>query len=152
MKIAGLAEQLAAPVDHRFDMGVAQFGGLGHAPLKALILVPHELEIDADLYFAHKSLSDEVGGQLTEIALPLAGRDPARPPRHTHDDTILEPRERSGLWRRVRARNGKSGHCRIARQTPSGNTVRPGWTLPGPQPQSGDLRSGKCKARPGCRR
>ena len=48
VEVAGLAEQLAAPVDHRLDVLVAQRRGLLDTPLERLVFVPHELQVDAD--------------------------------------------------------------------------------------------------------
>ena len=53
VEVAGLAEQLAAPMDHRFDVIVAQRGGLFDAPFERFVVVPHEFEIDAQVKVCH---------------------------------------------------------------------------------------------------
>ena len=53
VEVAGLAQQFAAPVDHRLDVLVAQFGGLLDAPLEGLVVVADEFQVDADGDLAH---------------------------------------------------------------------------------------------------
>ena len=53
VEVAGLAEQFAAPVDHRLDVLVAQLRGLLDAPLERLVVVADELQVDAERYLAH---------------------------------------------------------------------------------------------------
>jgi hypothetical protein len=47
VEVAGLAEEFAAPVDHGLDVLVAEFGGLGRAPLEGLVRMADEFHIDA---------------------------------------------------------------------------------------------------------
>ena len=54
VEVAGLAEQFAAPVDHRLDVFVAQFGGLLDAPLEGLVVVTDEFHVDANVDFCHR--------------------------------------------------------------------------------------------------
>ncbi len=56
VEVAGFAEQLAAPMDHRLDVRVAKFGGLLDAPFKGLVVVTDEFEVNANVDFAHNAL------------------------------------------------------------------------------------------------
>ena len=55
MEVAGFAEQFAAPMDHRLNVRVAEFGGFLDAPLEGLVVVADEFEVNANVDFAHKS-------------------------------------------------------------------------------------------------
>ena len=54
VEIARFAEQLAAPMDHRLDVRVAEFGGLLDAPFEGLVVVADEFEVNANVDFAHR--------------------------------------------------------------------------------------------------
>ena len=54
VEVAGFAEQLAAPMDHRLDVRVAEFGGLLNAPFEGLVVVADEFEVNANVDLAHK--------------------------------------------------------------------------------------------------
>ena len=53
MEVAALAQQLAARVDHRLDVLVAQFGRFFDAPLERFVVVADELHVDAQRDFTH---------------------------------------------------------------------------------------------------
>src|SRR5262249_15948230 len=53
VKVTGLTEQLAPPMDHRFDMRIAELRRLLHAPLKGFIVVTHKFQINANRNLAH---------------------------------------------------------------------------------------------------
>jgi len=46
-------------MQHGFNVLVAQFGSLLDAPFERLILMPDELEVDAQSYLAHVALSSQ---------------------------------------------------------------------------------------------
>ena len=54
VKIAGLAEELAAQVNHGFDVLVAELGSLRDGPLEVLVRVADEFQVNADVDLAHK--------------------------------------------------------------------------------------------------
>ena len=62
VEVAGLAQQLAAPVDHRLDVLVAQSGRLLDAPLEGLVVVADEFQVHADGDLAHKECGMWSGG------------------------------------------------------------------------------------------
>src|ERR1039458_3271186 len=64
VEVARFAEQLAAPVDHRLDVRVAEFGGPLNAPFEGLVVVTDEFEINANVDFAHSVL---VGTRSTAL-------------------------------------------------------------------------------------
>ena len=57
VEVARLAQQFAAPMDHRLHVLVAQFGGLFHAPFERLVVVPHEFHVHAQIDIAHRLAS-----------------------------------------------------------------------------------------------
>jgi hypothetical protein len=59
VEVAGFAEQLAAPVDHRLDVVVAELGGGGDAPFKVLVRVPDEFKVDAEMDVGHGRVMGE---------------------------------------------------------------------------------------------
>ena len=53
MEITRLTQQFAPPMDHRLDVCVAEFRGLGDAPLEGFVVMPDEFHVNADVDFVH---------------------------------------------------------------------------------------------------
>src|ERR1035437_2838398 len=54
VKIPGLAEELAAPMDTRLHVVLAKISGLLNAPFKRFIRVTDKFHVDAEVDFSHR--------------------------------------------------------------------------------------------------